>query len=268
MTVARQNHATNIVLGAGEVYLDVYEDGKKTGERYLGDSASATITATSEEVTVLSGDGPVATELANAVRSATHRIAFAVKDSSIANWALYLLGEETGYADAATAVTDEEIVVAKRGRWYRLGVTAAKPTGVAAVAEAGFAATYSKVNADTALAATSFMVDHERARIFIAADAAEIADGDTIKIDYTPVASPKRRQARSARPKQIVAAFAYLEDPASGEGRNLYAPKCSIAPGGETALKSRETEQQLPFTASVVDPGGALPGIMIDGVEL
>ena len=270
MTAARNAHSNNVVLGAGEVYADLFDAaGNKTGERYLGDSPAATISVTSESTTVLSSDGPVARELVNRVRSVSRSIGFTLKDSSIANWALFLLGDDEPYADEAVAVADEEIAIVRRGRWYQLGVSDAKPTGVAAIAQGGVAVTYANNGADTALPAEQFEVDRDHARIMVRPDSAAVADGDTIKIDYTPVASPARRIAKAGAPKQLRCALRYIEDrDAAGEARNVYAVECNLAPGGEVGLKSRETEQQLAFTAAVVDQGGSRPSLFVDGVEL
>ena len=270
MTAARDTHRNNVVLGAGEVYVDLLDDdGDKTGERYLGDSPAATISVTSETTTVLSSDGPVARELVNRVRSVSRSVGFTLKDSSIANWALFLLGEDEAYADEDIAVADEEIAIVRRGRWYQLGVSDAKPTGVAAIGEAGFAVTYSDNGADTALPAEQYEIDREHARIRIRPDSAALADGATIKIDYTPVASANRRIVKAGEPRQIRCALRYIEDrDAAGEARNAYAVECNLAPAGEIGLKSRETEQQLAFTAAVVDQGGSRPSLFVDGVEL
>ena len=64
----------NIVIGAGEVYLDLHEDGAPTGERYLGDAVGAALEITTEETTVFSGSGPVARELARIARSVTRAV--------------------------------------------------------------------------------------------------------------------------------------------------------------------------------------------------
>ncbi len=48
-------------------------------------------------------------------------------------------------------------------------------------------------------------------------------------------------------------------------GRNYYAPKYSIAAGGELALKSRDTEQQITLTCTILDPGEGKAALYIDG---
>ena len=173
------------------------------------------------------------------------------------------------YADSATAVTDESIAAVKIGLWYQLGVATTKPTGVAAIAEAGFAVSGDRVTAGTFvdLASASYEVDPARARFRIIAAETNFADGGAVKVDYTPVAAANRRQARVISPKQIVCALRYLEDPSEGKGRNIYIPKCNFGPSGETALKSREGPQLLSFTGSTVDPGGGVAQAYIDGVE-
>ena len=48
----------NIVIGAGEVYLDPHEGGASTGERYLGDAVGAALEIATEETTVFRARAP------------------------------------------------------------------------------------------------------------------------------------------------------------------------------------------------------------------
>ena len=77
----------NIVIGAGEVYLDLDEGGAPTGERYLGDAVGAALEITTEETTVFSGSGPVARELARIARSVTRTVMLTLHDISLENLA-------------------------------------------------------------------------------------------------------------------------------------------------------------------------------------
>ena len=117
----------NIVIGAGEVYLDLHEGGASTGERYLGDAVGAALEITTEETTVFSGSGPVARELARIARSVTRTVTLTLHDLSLENLALFTVGEMRRL-NAAAPVSGESAVL-RPGRWHQLG-GADRPAGV------------------------------------------------------------------------------------------------------------------------------------------
>lgn len=277
MATARETHTENVVLGAGEIFIDLYDsDGSPTGaERYLGDSVGATIALTTERTTIQSGDGAVARDLVDVVRSVSRTLGITLHDSSIANWNLFILGEEAEQSIAATEASTT-ISGMKPGMWYQLGQSAANPSGpgqINAIAKA-------KVKAGTTGANRTAMTDDSEfaklefdlrtARVMLK----EALSSNRVDLEfaYTPSAARKISQAKAtAAASQITCALRYVEtDPIAGnQGRNVYARKCNLIPGGEAALKSRDTEQQLAFTANVLDPGSAdgYPPLVIDGIE-
>ena len=283
----------NILIGAGEVYLDLFDAaGKPSGELYLGDAVSATLTIATEETTVFSGTGPVAVELARVARSVTRSFGLTLHDINLENLALFTVGAVEAL-DAAAAVADEPAIV-HPGRWYQLG-GADRPAGAlrlatpadkaAAVAAVTVASTANQpVTAAQAIAAKrfgngateteqkgQFIVDYERARIFwlppdhdLHAALAGIEAGTEVEIDYTP-ADGERDQVRGALRKQQ-GAFRYIEDAAEGQGRNFYAPLCSIIPAGDlTLLDGRSSEQQVRLTVSTLEPRDDRSPLYIDG---
>ena len=282
----------NIVIGAGEVYLDLHEAGAPTGERYLGDAVGAALEITTEETTVFSGSGPVARELARIARSVTRTVTLTLHDISLENLALFTVGAVRQLA--AAAQVSAEPAVFRPGRWYQLG-GAERPAGIlsldvpASKAEAINAVTVAStaqipVTAAQAIAARRFgagaseteqtgqyIVDYARARIFwLPPDhalhelKAGIRAGTALAIDYMPD-DAARDQVQGAL-GQVTGAFRYIEDSAEGRGRNIYAPRCSIQPaGGLTLLDGRSSEQQIRLAVSMLEPGGGEPALYIDG---
>lgn len=291
MSAISDRHSDNILLGSGHLFIDVLgAAGARTGERYLGDAAGATLAVESERVQVFSGSGPVARQLVNKVRSLTRRLSATLHDVSMENLALFVgagdaVGSET---DAAARVGDAaaEALTVRRGRWYQLGVSAARPAGVRAVRDATAAgktagahdadhggaaalivttAAAAAVANNTVARATNYAVDAANGRVYILPKAADISDGDTVYVHYTPVAEAARAQvATPATPQDVRAAVRYIEETATGRGRNLYAPLCSVAASGELALMSRETEQQIQIAAEILEPGGGKAALLID----
>lgn len=262
MTIAATRHVNNVLLGSGEVYIDLLDaDDNPTGERYLGDAVSFSVATTVERAQVFSGTGQVGRKMVDKVRSQEHTISITVRDVSLPNLALLLGGGAPAEVeDEATAVTDEEITV-QQGRWYQLGATKAKPTGARAVGDKSVTVTDKD---DVAIvAADNWTLDAARGRIHIEPGGA-ISDGDKIKVDYTPVAQ-KRQQVQVGRIKDVRAAVRYIEDTGTGEGRDYFAPLCSISGGGEISLMSRETEQQVQLSCQILDPGGGASALLVDG---
>lgn len=265
MSVTTDNHTNNVLVGAGEFYLDLLDDaGNTTGERYLGNSVGGTLAVTTERITVQSGDGPVARNLVDAVRSITRTLTLTLNDISHDNLALFVGAQAVAdVADAAVAVTDEALTV-KPGRFYQLGVTAEKPSGLGAVsATPGHTVVTSAEGNTTFAAGADYRVDASRGRIYIV-PGGRIADGTEIQVDYTPVEAT-RRQVKTGDLRDVRAAVRYLETPTAGKGRNYYAALCSVAASGEVSLKSRDTEQQIGLTVSILEPQGGAAALVIDG---
>ncbi len=282
----------NILIGAGEVYFDLHEEGGPSGERYLGDAVGAQLEIATEETTVFSGSGPVAAELARVARSVSRTVTLTLHDISLENLALFTVAEMKRL-DAAAPVAGEPAIV-RPGRWYQLG-GADRPAGVlklatpagkaAAVAAVTVASTaQAPVTAVQAIAAGRFaqgateteqkgqyIVDDERARLFwlpaeheLYAAKDGIEAGTEVQIDYTP-ADGARSQVQGAL-TQVIGAFRYIEDSAGGQGRNIYAPRCAVQPAGPlTLLDGRASEQQIRLAVSMLEPGGGRPALYIDG---
>ena len=282
----------NIVIGAGEVYLDLHEGGASTGERYLGDAVGAALEITTEETTVFSGSGPVARELARIARSVTRTVTLTLHDLSLENLALFTVGEMRRL-NAAAPVSGEPAVL-RPGRWHQLG-GADRPAGVLSLASpadkaAAIAAVTVSTTAQTPVTATQataagqfgagageteqkgqYIVDYDRARIYwlppdhpLYAAKAGVADDTDVALDYTPD-DGARDQVQGAL-RQVIGGFRYIEDAAEGRGRNIYAPRCSIQPaGGLTLLDGRSSEQQIRLAVSMLEPGGGRPALYIDG---
>lgn len=264
MSLATSKHTDNILIGSGEFYIDVLDgDGNPTGERYLGDGVSAGLAVTTERVTVFSGTGPVARKLVDKVRSLSRSLSITLHDMSPENLALFAAGAVETVTEAANAVNDEELTVNK-GRWYQLGAADEKPAGVGAIAAAANKTIVkNKAGSTTYVADTDYTADPARGRILIEPGGA-IADGAEIKVSYTPVAA-SRKQVKTGELKEIRASVRYIEDTDTGEGRNYYAPLCSVGPAGEMGLMSRDSEQQIQLSCEILDPGGGKAALIIDG---
>lgn len=288
MGVAAQNHADDIEIGSGELFIDLYDDeGNLTGERYVGDAVSASITSESERLQVFSGTGQVARELVNKVRSIARTMTITLHDMSPENLAIFLstkatnvvqVNEVTGaqaFSSNDGAGLNPLVRIGKinRGRWYQLGRTSDNPRGVSKIAKDGVSVKYGAADADftsitTVIAADHYRVDPDRGRIYFKTstpDAAIMAA--VVEVQYT-AAAPARKRVTTGEVTEIVGAVRYLEDTATGEGRDYYIPRSAIAPSGEMALMSRESEQRIVLTCSIQEPSeDGVASLYIDGEE-
>ena len=129
MTRTATRHTNNVIIGAGELYLDLFNAaGAKTGERYLGDAGGARLAITTEETTVFSGTGAVAQELARVIRQITREFGLTLRDMSMENMALFVIGDLAAGKDVA-----DEVIAVEAGKSYQLGVSAGNPAGYSRV---------------------------------------------------------------------------------------------------------------------------------------
>ncbi len=266
-------HVNDIEIGSGELFIDVHDkNGALTGERYLGDAVSASLSAESERLQVFSGSGQVAQELVNKVRSIARTMTITLHDMSPDNLALFLSATKnvTEVGAAATKVADQAIAIPNTLRWYQLGATKDNPRGVGKIVGTDFG-----VKADgTVVAQTesdgtfNYRLDLDRGRLYItdSTKGKAIVAATAVTVTYTP-AAPARKTVKTGEIEEVVGAIRYLEDTATGKGRDYYIPKATIAPSGEMALMSRETEQQIVLTAAIQNPGGSQASVYIDGED-
>ena len=266
-SVARDRSVNNVVFGAGEIHIDPYgDDGKLTGERYLGSTPGFTLNIQAERTQAFDDDGPAATMIVNFVRQIDRSFGFQCKNVDDENAALFIAGTAEEIDISNSAVVDEEVGPVRQGRSYILGKKAARQLGIqhapnpVVVTNDDASQTF---EASTSTTKKAYAIDN-RGRIYIetakdngAANAAtesatNIPDGTELKIDYTPK-DTSYIQVKSGD-KQIRAAIHYIEDPAAGVRRDFYAVNCNIGASGEFAVKSRENAQTMSFEAAIQEP--------------
>ena len=291
----------NIVIGAGEVYLDLHEGGASTGERYLGDAVGAALEITTEETTVFSGSGPVARELARIARSVTRTVTLTLHDISLENLALFAVGEMRRL-NAAAPVSGEPAVL-RPGRWHQLG-GADRPAGVLGLPSPADKATAIAAVTVSTTAQTPVTATQEIAAKQFAAGAGEteqkgqyIVDYDRARIYWLPPDHPlyaargRRRGRLRCRPRLYAGRWRARPGAgcaAAGNRRLSLHRGCSRGPGAKhlrTALFDPTGRRVDPARRSLVraaDPARRLDagaerrparalhrraGCVMDGVE-
>lgn len=272
MAAASDIHDSNIVIGAGEIFLDKRDaDGNLTGEQYVGDSNGLTIEIQEERVQVASADGAIAKQLVNNVVSRTYTLTANLRDMSIQNWSTLLYGVSESEIDASNAVADEAFA-AMPDRWYQLGVSASKPMGYLAVSGTSVAITGGANKAaarasSTAFTKDDFVVDAENGRVYFKADGKVTTASPWVNIDYTPIAGTHARARTTSPPKDVFAALRYIEDASAGAGANIYIPRCNLGANGSVTIKTgdRQSPQGFDLTFGVIErPGDDGSAIIVD----
>lgn len=149
------------------------------------------------------------------------------------------------------------------GRWYTLGQTDAEPGGYGPV-QIGTGHKKGAAGTTDAISGTDFTLDLDTGRVLSHINDPKLQVG----VKAPAAAISRRRIDVSSAPSQLTAAVRYIEDAALGKGRDLYAPRCSLQPQGEAALKSRTQEHQLTLLATVLDPGGGVAPLTITGEDV
>ncbi len=265
-------HKNNLEIGAGAWFIDeLDESGERTGERFVGDSDGGTLNIEVEEVLKMSGTGAVAKELLRAPISVSRAFNLTLNDMSMENLRILALGDAVSDspAIAATAVRQEEVKV-KKGRWYQLGQTKARPGGVPAVTSTIFTIKPALGTSEPWTSGEDFVLDKEAGRFYVV-PGGDIPDDVNVYVDYMPVAQAAgaRKIVSTSSPRAFLAALRYVEDADSqGQGRNFYAPRCSIIPSDALTIQSREAIQSLNIVCRILDPGDGVAGLTIDGKEV
>ena len=115
---------------------------------------------------------------------------------------------------------------------------------------------------------SDYEVDADTGRLYIPSTSAIPADA-TVYVDYTPIAKTRAR-VQFDEPQQIRAAIRYIEDaankgaPNNSFGYEFYAPLCTITPGGDFAVKSRENPQTITLSVAVQEPSSGPSFVLLE----
>ena len=257
MSFKVESHDDNVLIGQGALWIDPIEtaaDGteRQDGERYLGDAASAVLSISEDRVVVMSGSGRER-KLVDRPRYTTRMLNITLRDLNPDNIGL-LLGTPPETVKTAVRVVDERHVV-RHGRWHAL-----REARGGAVESTGLRV--ARVGGAVLVVDRDYEVDAAHGRISVSS----VADGVDIVVSYRVAADERRIQV--GRAANVTAALRYIEDdPFVGSGHHYYAPRCSIRPGGDLSLLSRDTEQQIQLSCEILEPTDGRCSLYIDGED-
>lgn len=242
----------NLVLGRGRVYVDRYDEaGNLTGEVYIGNTPSLSMTGDEETLEHVSSDEGLREVDEEIALSQSDQISFTTDDIQPFNLAMFFRGVDETFAQAAVAAVAENVVV-QRGRWYQLGTDDNNPTGKRALT---LTSVTDNAGPPVAIpnAAANYTFDGDLGRIFIKADAPDIEDGDTVIVTFDVEASS--RSVIISRADQVMAAVRFISANPHGAQRDHYWPKVRLAPDGDYELKGDDW-QEIGFQGTVLTKTG------------
>lgn len=254
------------VIGKGRLFFDQFRPGTKigTGELYLGNTPELSASADSETLDHYDSDEGLNVKDESITVENNLTLTFTTDNISPENLALWFAGRQNKLTvTAATGVT--ETIIARRGRFFQLGMDPATPTGARNVTNV----TISKVDPDGGPDTTIDPVgnvefDLENGRIYIEPDAPDIADDDALRVTYD--IEPGTRTVIIGRGDEIRGALRFISKNPVGKQRSYYWPYVKITSNGDYALKGSEW-QQMSFSVEVLKRDAATERVYIDAEE-
>ena len=248
-----------IVLGAGEVYFDIEDSsGNLTGERYLGDTPSFEITSEAENLESFSSDGEISQKNADVAIRVNRTAAVTIKNISLENLALFVIGATQTHNQAGASPTNENHTVLQ-GRYYQLG---AGPTNLTGVRNVTSVVVTGSGGTPTHVLDTDYRINAELGQLFII-EGGGISDSTLLEVDYT-VAAETREQLNSDDLGAKRGALRFIGRNSQGTNRDVYIPLITFAPTGALAFKSRDTFQEITFNG-LIGIRGSNPQLIVDG---
>lgn len=238
----------DLVVGRGELHFDLFEPGTKAGkgERYLGNTPGFSLSVREDAVTRkgLSRGLKVVTE--RHVTERTYEGDIVCDQMSAENLALWQGAIAESNSVAATGggpVVVENIGGVYRGYGYQLGLTD-NPLGHRNLQTVTF-----KIGSVPVAIPGNIVVDSNRGRFQVLADAPDIADGATLTVEYKH-GGYERRSAGAPR-TQLEGALRFISFNFVGRKNDLFFPYVSLEPKGAIDLKTSDW-QTINFNVTVM----------------
>ena len=246
---------TDLVLGRGEVYFDLFALGTRvgSGERYLGNTPSFQISRVTERAQRFRSYGGKKVEIEGVVTAEAHSLMFITDNISMENVALWYGTQPEMVAQAAGAAIIEPFAVTP-GRFIQLGKTVT-PFGLRNVANVVI-----RIGASVVAMLDNYEVDPTMGRIkILTGPAFEGATNITVEFARGVAVT---KQAKS-KPVERFGAVTFISKNAYGPRKNVFLPYVRLSSRGQVDLKGDEW-QQMPFEATVLKLNSITEQVYID----
>ena len=252
--------SNNYVLGRGRLYFDLFATGTEntTGERYLGNTPAFSLTIEAEKLDHFSSEGGLREKDASIVLETTRSGTFSCDNISRDNLALFFFGASSTITQAAIAGPATETITMGRDRYYQIGTTAGRPTGLRNITVTSIATVSPSA---TAAVDTDYVVDGELGRIYINPASPFFSTDKEVVVTYSAAASTRDLIVSGANP--IQGAMRFISANPTGTQRDYFMPKVELTPAGEYSLKG-EDWSVMEFQVEVLKKG-TLEALYLDG---
>jgi hypothetical protein len=235
-------------IGRGQLFFNKFITGTTTptGERYLGNSPTLTVTSTYQDLPHYTSDFLVREMDDNFTLQTDRGGTFSIDNASIENIGL-MFGSDP-VAETATSATaqSETFTDVKLGYWYPLGVTTATPDGAGAVTTVVVTSGVTPV-----LEEDNYTVDLATGRVHLLFDALDITEGDDLTVSYNITGQDSLLVIEEC--EQVEGSLRFISANPKGTNKNYYWPYVRIQPTGDFAIKG-EQWQVMSFNFAVLTP--------------
>jgi len=254
----------NLILGRGKVYFDIYgADGVTlTGRRYIGNTPEMQLDITATQLAHYSMDAGLKVKDDNVILELDRKGTFKTDEVSDANMSLFLIGQLQTQVQTLSASATSAILLAKKDRYYQLGVTPGNPSGVRNVTVASVATTASTpvplvVNVD-------YTIDGPLGLLYILPTSTVVIDGVTNILATYSVAAASRDQVLTTATAAVDGALSFIAYNPKGIQRDYYMPYVQLTPNGAFALKG-DVWQEVAFNFEILLANPSMSHIYMDG---
>lgn len=239
------------VIGKGRLYFDPFVPGttRGSGELYFGNTPELTTTADAETLDHYDADSGLNIKDESITIENNLTGAFVTDNISPPNVAMFFSGSSAPVVQLAQTNKSESFAKVTRNRSYQLGASDTTPTGVRHVNNV----VIQKDGQPLANVGQNVEIDLEKGRIYIEANAPDIADGDTLSVSYDIEAST--RTVIIGRGDEIRGSLRFIANNPVGSNKDYYWPYVKLTPNGDYALKGSEW-MQLGFSFEVLKLAG------------
>lgn len=254
---------TKLVLGKGELFFapfgpDMVADG---GEVYIGNTPEF---VTSREVETKdnfdSFDGQKI-QAEGAIVREVHRARFTTDNMALDNLSFWY-GEENGVLVQERAENLSEAFVARKGRFFQIGISPTLPIGIRGIESVKFYLAGDLENQLSSL--DNFEVDKRQGRFRVLPDAKDVESGDEIIVQY------ERRDIVSSviesGKREFFGSLRYISRNPVGPQKNYFFPFVKLLPVGDIDHKAN-TWQTLSFEVEIQRRNPLFQYVYIDEIQ-
>lgn len=259
----------NYTLPRGRLYFAPFVAGTQnpSGERFIGNVPELNLTFETEDLDHYASTGGIRQKDDSVVLEVNRSGNLVTDDIQPENVAIVFLGSASSLTVVGATITDEEVVVVDKDRFYQLGMSPSNPSGHVglAVHTVGPPAINMIVTNSTGMTTydegDDYTVDMDQGRIYIPVGS-DILAGQTIKVTYKTRDSTRKRIVSGGT--TVEGALRFIADNPKGENFNYYMPFVKMSANGDFALVGGDDWQQIALSLEVLTKGD-LEAVYCDG---